>query len=270
MKASGISPGLILLALLLSLVGACVSSPPQAPGVPAYVTSEIAYLRDGPEYEGHVLGQFYKGDQVEKLESNGSDWWRVRSGRSSQVGWMQGSFLSLNPVPVDYYYVTPNTVPLRECPGDGCASLQLLYRGDRVQKVEKNDRGWWRVLVAKGRSLGWLPENTISESQEVSLPNPQKTYYYVAVKSLRLRLQPMDSSEVIKTLRFNDQLQKLAESPAGWIKVRHPASGAVGWVSARYLETLPLKSPRGPTTTRKPPAKLPAKPAEALPEPEIM
>jgi uncharacterized protein YgiM (DUF1202 family) len=66
----------------------------------------------------------------------------------------------------------------------------------------------------------------------------------VAVRKLSLRAKPSNDSEVIRTLQFNDQVQKLGETE-GWFKIRQPSSGAVGWVISRNLETLPLISPRG-------------------------
>jgi uncharacterized protein YgiM (DUF1202 family) len=256
---------IIPLLLILALISSCTSIPPTAPVGNYYVTSEIAYLRDTSRYEGHVLGQLYKGDQVEKLESNGSEWWRVRSGRTGQEGWIQENILSLNPVPITYYHIGLDTVPLRECPGEKCPSLQLLYRGDEVQKVEKNDRGWWRVLLIKGRTLGWLPETALKEhvtptQAKVGVPN----YYYVGMIRLNLHQEPLNSSKVITTLEFNDQVFKIAESPLGWVKVRQAKSGAVGWVEARHLEPLPLKFPHRPIRPKKKVHKSPES------EPEIM
>lgn len=237
---------LTLAASIFALICGCLPISSPAPHGNYYVTSEIAYLRDGPRYNSRVLGQLYKDDMVEKLQSTSAKWWRIRANRTGQVGWMQASILSLNPVKITCYYVTPDTVVLRECPGEECQSLQLLYRGDQVQRVEKNDRGWWRVLVIKGRGLGWLPEKDLVE-HPVSPQSKiaKKNYYYVAVTYLKLYQQPMNSAKVIKTLKFNNQLQKLAENPLGWLKVRQPSSSAVGWVKQRYLESLPRRFPRG-------------------------
>ena len=58
------------------------------------------------------------------------------------------------------------TVHLRECPKDLCPALQLLSRGDQVQKIEQNDQGWWRVLVIESRNLGWLPAKILAENLE--------------------------------------------------------------------------------------------------------
>jgi uncharacterized protein YgiM (DUF1202 family) len=230
-----------------------------------YVTSEVAYLRDSPAYESHVLGQLYKGDQVENLESTPSAWWRVRSGRTGQEGWIQESFLSLTPAPITYYYVSREVVPLRECPGEACPSLQLLYQGDEVQQVQKNDQGWCRVLVTKGRGLGWVPEKALAEQQVLNQPgNARQNYYYVAVDRLKLHQQPLTAAKVLKTLEFNNQLVKLAESPSGWFKVRQPSSGAVGWVEARHLESLPQQFPR---RTKRHKKQVPQAP---VPEPEVM
>jgi hypothetical protein len=99
------------------------------------------------------------------------------------------------------FYVI-QTIPLRECPKDLCPSLQLLSRGDRVQKLEQNDQGWWQVLVVRSRNLGWLPANAMVESLEK--PQAQRPaalpHLYVAVNRLMLLRQPLINAEVIKVM----------------------------------------------------------------------
>ena len=259
---------ILLCTAMMALAGAC-AMPPPAPGGIFYLTSGMTYLRDAATYDSNVVGQLYKNDQVERLDVAMSGWWRVRSGRTGQAGWVPGELFSPNPVPVVYFYAT-KPVHLRECPKEFCPTLQLLSRGDQVQKVEQNDQGWWRVLVAKSRNLGWLPAKEVAESLE----EPQaKAYYYVNVRRLKLSRQPQAEAEVIKLLQFNDQVEKLDQNPAGWFKVRQPASGAVGWVPGRYLETLPGGYPRfEKPRKKKPPAPSSPKPTESEPqiEPEIM
>jgi len=256
--------------LMLAMVGACATPPPLSPEGDYYLSMDMTYLRDAPTHDSNVVGQLYKGDQVEKVEVGGVGWWRVRSGRTGQNGWVPSELLSPNPVPVVYFYVT-QTVSLRECPKEFCPSLQSLSRGDKVQKVEQNDQGWWRVLVAQSRNLGWLPAKVVAEHLEnpqAKAPEPQ--YYFVTVRHLTLHQEPRLNAEAIKLLQFNDQVEKLEQSPSGWIKVRQPASGAVGWVPERFLGTTPLKFPRFEKPTKK--KSQPPKPAEGKtpPEPEIM
>jgi uncharacterized protein YgiM (DUF1202 family) len=140
--------------------------------------------------------------------------------------------------------------------------LQLLSRGDEVQRVEAGGQGWWRVLVINSRSLGWVPAAALAESREdAQQKQPPKPYYYVAVRKLLLRAKPSDRSEVVRTLGINDQVEKIGETE-DWFNVRQPSSGAVGWVSSRHLETLPLTSPRGDPSKKKPgPSQPKAEPA---------
>jgi uncharacterized protein YgiM (DUF1202 family) len=256
--------------LMLAVVGGCTTTPPHSPEADYYLITDMTYMRDGATYDSNVVGQLYKGDQVEKVEAGGSGWWRVRSGRSGQNGWIPSELLSPNPVPVVYVYVT-QTVSLRECPKEFCPALQMLSRGDQVQKVEQNDQGWWRVLVAQSRNLGWLPAKVLAEHLEkpqAKAPEPQ--YYFVAVRRLTLRREPRLNAEAITLLQFNDQVEKLEQNLTGWVKVRQPASGAIGWVPERFLGTTLLKFPRFEKPTKKKPQ--PLKPADGKnpPEPEIM
>ncbi len=150
--------------------------------------------------------------------------------------------------------------------------MQLLSRGDRVQKLEQNTQGWWRVLVAQTRNIGWLPANALVESLEESQAQGLAAlpYLYVAVNRLKLLRQPLINAEVIKVLQFNDQVEKLDQAPEGWLKIRQSASGAEGWVPARALEAAPARYPRPekPKKTRHQPP-IPGG-NETPPEPEIM
>lgn len=258
-----------MLTLLLGLAGSCAK--PQvvkAPAGPFYVTSKITYLLDSPGYGGNILGPLYRGDKVERVDIGESPWWRVELLRSGQPGWVRKELLSPDPVATVFYYVKEDTLPLLECPRGDCMALQLLFRGDQVQRVEEGDQGWWRVLVIKSRSLGWAPASALTDRlEEARQKQPRKSYYYVAVRKLILRAKPSNRSEAIRTLGVNDQVEKIGEVKE-WFQVRQPASGAVGWVTSRYLETMPLISPRGAPPKKK---LRPVKPREEqLVEPEFM
>lgn len=257
----------ILLAILLpALAGACVNPPPHAPEGDYYLSTDVTYLRDAAAFDSNVVGQLYKGDQVEKLGAGAPGWWRVRSGRTGQTGWVSADLFSPTPVPVPLFVVS-QTVSLRECPKDLCPALQLLSLGDQVQKIEQNDQGWWRVLVLKSRNLGWLPAKTLAESlEEAQAKKSEKPYLYVSARRLKLYREPQVEAGVVKQLQCNDQVEKLAENPSGWVEVRQPASGAVGWVQGRHLEPLPLRFPR--PEKRKKTKPRPTKPAETEPKPE--
>jgi uncharacterized protein YgiM (DUF1202 family) len=259
----------IILTLLLGLASACAKTQvAKLPAGPFYVTSDITYLLDSPAPGGNVLGSLYKGDKVGRVEAAESDWWRVELRRTGQSGWVRKELLSPDPQPTVFYYVKEDTVPLLECPRSNCLSLQLLFRGDQVQRIQEGDQGWWRVLVIKSHSLGWVPAAALTEHIEAAQQQQlRKPYYYVAVRRLILRAKPSNRGEVIRNLRFNEQVQKIGET-RDWFKVRQPSSGAVGWVLSRDLETLPSITPRGV------PAKTGLKPfkqrEEPLVEPEFM
>jgi uncharacterized protein YgiM (DUF1202 family) len=260
---------LLMLVGLLGLASACASPPEvKPPAGPFFATPEISYLRDTPGYEGKVLGPLYKGDKVVRLDVGESVWWRVELQRSGEQGWVRSELLSPDPVATVFYFVKEDTLPLRECPRPDCTRLQVLFRGDQVQRVEAGDHGWWRVLVITSRSLGWLPAAALAERLEDARQKPpRKPYYYVAVKKLVLRAKPSNRAEVIRTLSLNAQVEKIGETE-GWVNVRQPLTGAVGWVVSRDLDTLPATFPRREPVKKKPgPAHQRTEPA---PEPEFM
>ncbi len=263
---------ILLATLLLVLAGACAAPLPHSSEGDYYLTADTTYLREAAASDSKEVGRLYQGDQVEKLDVGPAGWWLVRSGRTGQNGWVPAALFSRTPVPVPRFWVT-QTVDLRECPQDLCPSLELLSRGAQVQKLEQNDRGWWRVLVIESRHLGWLPAKTLAENLEET---PEKSYLYVAVRRLKLFGEPRPEAEVVKVLQVNDQVEKLDQNAAGWLKVRQPSSGAVGWVQGRYLESLLVEYPRGEKSKkRKAQPQVQPKspePTETAPpsEPEIM
>ena len=257
---------LVMVTLLLGLAGSCVSPPIRPPENSFYLAVETAYLRDNPGYGGNVLGQLYRGDEVKILDLRESGWWRIELLRSGQQGWVQKELLSPTPVPPVFYYVNRDSFPLLECPRNDCLRLQLLFRGDQVQRVEAGERGWWHVLAVKSHSLGWVPSEVLAETiQETRAGQQQKSYYYVKPVRVRLRAKPSADSEIVRTLKFNDQVQKIEAAP-GWFKVRQPSSGAVGWIASPDLGPLPALSPaRGrPAKEKEEP-----EPPQPKPEPEI-
>ena len=259
----------ITLFLLLGVASSCAPTHVvKAPEGSFYVTPEITYLLDNPGHGGNVLGPLYKGDKVDRVDVGESPWWQVKLQRSAQVGWVRQELLSSGPVATVFYYVNEDPLPLLECPRADCLPLHLLYRGEQVRRVEEGDRGWWRIQVVKSYSLGWAPGSALTEHiEDTRQKHTPKPYYYVAVKKLILRAKPSNRGQVIRTLRFNDQVQKIGETK-DWYQVRQPSTGALGWVHSRDLENLPLILPRGV------PSKSEPKPfrhrEEPLVEPEFM
>jgi hypothetical protein len=250
--------------LLLGLVCSCAQPRVvKEPEGPFFVTPEITYLLDSPGHGGNVLGPLYKGDRVERVDVGESPWWQVKLQRSGQVGWVRKELLSSSPIATRFYYVNEDTLPLLECPRADCLPLHLLFRGEQVRSVEEGDRGWWRVMVAESHSLGWVPASALTEHiEDTRQKQIRKPYYYVAVRKLILRAKPSNHSQVIRTLEFNDQVQKIGESK-DWYQIRQPSTGALGWVISRDLDTLPLILPRGG------PSKKEFKPFKQMEEPLI-
>jgi uncharacterized protein YgiM (DUF1202 family) len=235
---------LLTLALCLILISSCAETPVQPPTATYYVTPPVTYLQEKPAYGSNILGPLYKGDKIERVGSE-KNWWQVKLLRSGQTGWIQKELLSPQPVPNIFYYVKKDSQALLECPRIDCLPIQMLFRGAEVQKIAEGKKGWWRVLVLKSHSLGWIPSDTLTNRIEEARQQPLgRSYYYVAVRKLGLRAIPTEHSAAFRMLKFNDQVAKIAETK-GWFKVRQPSSGAVGWVKSNGLSSLPSIYPRG-------------------------
>jgi uncharacterized protein YgiM (DUF1202 family) len=265
--------GIILLLLIALFIGSCVTKPEEAKPSVYYVTPVITYLKDCPGYDCKVVGELYRADRVEQVEVK-DNWWRVRLAGGTLAGWLQPELLSPTPVAAAYFYVTADSLELRECPSPDCPFRKILLKGDRVQKIDENDQGWLRVMVEKDATIGWILAAQVSDqaSKPEAKPAPEKEYYYTAGATVNLYSLPLFSSKVVKSLPLNEKVEKLVQHGQDWFKVRHPGSGAEGWAATKDLKTSPVTTePKPKKKFRKKPApKKPPQPEEAPLEPEAM
>jgi hypothetical protein len=225
-----------------------------------YSIPTISYLREGPNYDSPVVTELYNADTVKLLEKNDSGWWQVKSFRNDNIGWTQRDLLSNTPIIAQNYYITVSELPLRNSPQQDVISRNLVGYGDTVKKIAEKD-GWWRILVEKDKSIGWIPATMASETPPeplgaekpkipasakadkgslASQPAPQLSYYFVATGSLDLYIIPFIPSQVVKVLKLNDKVDKISQSGTDWFKIRYLDTGAEGWALAHFLKSSPV------------------------------
>lgn len=277
---------------LLILVIACTT--PRQPEL-FYSIPAVSYLRETPQYDSQVVAELYTADQV-KLLNKSDGWWQVQALRDDKIGWTQRDLLSENPIIPQDYYINADGVPLRPAPNEDILSRNLLSLGDLVQKLDQKG-DWWRVLVEKDKTIGWIPakvvsknppgaagsveaEPGISEKKAVSptQTSPAPNHFFVAAETLPLHIIPLSSSQVVKILVLNNKVEKIAQNDPEWMKIRYLDTGAEGWAQARYLKDSPVtkrsqivssgRKTRKKGPSRKPTGKEPAE-SQAL-EPEGM
>ena len=293
-RRSGIRVIVVFVGLLLFAVSCAAPIKPYI----FYSIPTVTYLRECPDYDCAVVAEIYNADQVQVLAKNQAGWWQVQSDRDQKIGWTQRDLLSEAPLSVKNYYIAVDDTPLRNSPSKDVVSRTVLARGDKFQKIAERE-GWWRILVEKDKSLGWIlaasaseerPEPTVPEKAKraepgqtvqapsPTTPSPQPNLFYVAAESLNLNLIPFSDSKVVKVLRINDKVEKISQSGTDWLKVRYLESGAEGWAPARFFKDSPVtaktqivpekKRPRKKSRAQKQPTQDPFK-SETL-EPEAM
>jgi uncharacterized protein YgiM (DUF1202 family) len=255
--------GLLLSFLIIVMVGACEQPRPYSgtavtPSY-SYVVPTTTYLRSCASYadECYVVAQVFSGDRVTVLDRNDYNWARVQLERSGVIGWIPGELLTPSPTPSGFY-VAWSSVYLRDCADYNCRSVELLHRGDRVDKIDQDYRGWWRVRSNKSGLTGWIPASAVA-------PSPGPPYFYVAVNSLALRAGPSTGNRILTTLNLNDRVEMLGANAAGWSQVRDLRTNIIGWVASRYLESFPVSYPRAVPKKRAPASK--TAPQEETPAP---
>ncbi len=237
---------LFLMLMLLSLLCACQPPSSSYPVTPTYnyVVPTTTYLRDCPGYECGIVTAVYSGDRVVVLDRNDYGWARVQLDRTGAIGWISNELLSYTPVPASFY-VALTSVYMRDCADYNCRAVELLHRGDRVDKIDQDYRGWWRVRSFRTGTSGWIPAAALST-------RPGPPYYYVNVSSLALRSGPGTSNRILTTLSLNQQVEVLGSGSGGWMQVRDMRTNTIGWAYGRYLESFPVSSPRPAPSHRAP------------------
>lgn len=260
MRFARCTQGLLLILAALTLFSGCQPPATTTGGYPvspsySYVVPTTTYLRDCPGYECGVVTEVYSGDRVVVLDSNDFGWVRVQLDRTGAIGWISSELLSYTPAPASFY-VSLTSVYLRNCADYNCPAVELLHRGDQVDKLDQDSRGWWRVRSSRSGKSGWVPAAALSI-------RPGPPYYYVNVSSLALRSGPSTGNKVLTTLGLNSQVELLGSGVGGWLQVREMRTNIIGWVYGRYLESSPVSSPRPVTKPRSPSRKGAPEPGEA-------
>jgi len=137
------------------------------------------------------------------------------------------------------FYVIPTSAPLRECAAPECDVLLTVYRGDKVEILERTSTGWSRVRLVDKTGIGWIRSDLLSFSPDLQAkPVP---HYYVNRSSTALLDGPSPSANPLTTLNFNDPVEMLGVT-SGYAQVRDLKTSKVGWVLPRYLSREPLGS----------------------------
>jgi uncharacterized protein YgiM (DUF1202 family) len=202
-----------------------------------------------------VVADVFSGDRVVVLDRNDYGWVRVQLDRTGAIGWIHGDMLSYSPVPATFY-ISLASVYLRNCADYNCPAVELLRRGDRVEKIDQDVGGWWRVRSFRSGNSGWIPASAVSA-------RPGPPYYYVNTSSLALRAGPSNSSKILTTLGVNSQVEMLGSGVGGWTQVRDVRTNIIGWVYGRYLESTPVTYPKSAPKRRAPAKKGAPEPEEA-------
>jgi uncharacterized protein YgiM (DUF1202 family) len=281
----------VSLLFVVALINSCTALCPKPGQDIYYATPPVTFIRESPNYDSLNVAPVYRGDEVIILSSRAYEWRQVQTVQSRKIGWIQSPLLSADPIPTPTYYVQMSKVPLQDTPQKEGTSPEVLHRGDKVRKLSENQEGWWLVLVEKDQNLGWIPATAVAERETKTAspnqpagpsgkasagvntsPSPaSKQFYYVATYNLNLHALPLASSKVVKTLKFNDRVEKIDQSGSRWIKVRYPETGAKGWAQGPFLAESSLKTPKvisqqKRATPKQPVCPKPTEPEKAQPE----
>lgn len=122
---------------------------------------------------------------------------------------------------------------MRSGPGTEYHVIKSLPHGSHVTKIKQHG-GWVKVHLASGHA-GWVAAQYVKPAHG---GHGGGYAVWAVVHSydgcLNLRTGPGDGYQIIKVMMNGDKVEILGAS-GKWRKVRHKASGKVGWAHGAYL-----------------------------------
>jgi cell wall-associated NlpC family hydrolase len=210
------------------------------------VTASALNIRSGPSTSYSVIGNVYRGNTLQILEtSNG--WYKVKLS-NGKIGWGSGKYINVSgesssttPSTGKTGTVTADALHVRTGPSTSYGKITKVYQGQSVNILDSSN-GWHKIKTPSGH-VGWSSAEFISLSggsnggesnnsgnTDNSLAGKKAT---VTASALNVRSGPSTSNSVIGTT-YRGNTVEIQQSSNGWHKVKL-SNGQVGWVSGKYL-----------------------------------
>ncbi|WP_270647299.1 C40 family peptidase [Paeniclostridium hominis] len=210
------------------------------------VTASALNIRSGPSTSYSIVGNVYKGDTLQILEtSNG--WYKVKLS-NGKIGWGSGKYINVSGESNSNTSstsksgtVTADALHVRTGPSTNHSKVTKVYRGQTVNILESSN-GWHKVKTPSGH-VGWSSDEFISLSggsnnsgsnnnTNTETPSSGKKAT-VTASALNVRSGPSTNDGVIGTA-YKGNTVEILQSSGGWHKVKL-SNGKIGWVSGKYL-----------------------------------
>jgi hypothetical protein len=136
------------------------------------------------------------------------------------------------------YVVASEAALLRDNPAPDSGILARLHNLDKVEYLDSNASGWWKVRSQRTGTVGWMTADLLTPASPAAPPAaPAKPVYSYANRPFDLRSIPLYAAAASGSVQLNDPVEKLGSSPEGWSKVRNPRNGSRGWLPTHYLSS---------------------------------
>ncbi len=192
-------------------------------------------LREQPNLNAKVLGQYWTGTWVEILEK-GDTWCKVKV--AGKTGYMMTKFLNANGGGTTLYVRTNTGIGLNLRKGPGTSfDIITSYPIDTAVQVVKKGTGWYQVKV--GENEGYMASQYLFASKAPSYTTKLDTPYKAVLKNINggsivnFRLYPGMKTKVLRQLPVGTEVTVL-EKGVNWCLVQLD-DGAKGYVSTYFL-----------------------------------
>jgi uncharacterized protein YgiM (DUF1202 family) len=253
-----------------TLAGA--ATPAQPTTRPAWISANVANVRNGPSAGYSRIGQFTRGAKVYIL-AHRDEWVRVKSSNGS--GWVhadlletdvsRGRRLATSSSDRDKAYCVGTVVNLRKGPGTSHHDLGEVRQGTTLW-IKGEQNGWCKVLAQDGRT-GWVAgwyvrrhaaRTTVAPEPGTRAPQVYMTRYPAATRRPhRTAIQPFKAwiAEDHTNIRYGPSVERdvkfqldrraavmVIDTEGQWCKIQSD-SGNTGWAAGWVLDFQPPGEP---------------------------
>ncbi|WP_042276735.1 cell wall-binding repeat-containing protein [[Clostridium] dakarense] len=112
-----------------------------------------------------------------------------------------------------------------------------LYKGDKVEVLEKYNTGWVKIKFNNG--VGYVSGSYLTSKAPEENNENVKIKYVNATGGLNVRKGPSTGDAIIGRLSYGDRVEQVEMFSTGWVKIKF--EGSYGYVSNDYLSVNPVK-----------------------------
>ena len=204
------------------------------------VMSTALNVRSGASTNYSVLGTLLEGESVEIVSTASNGWYKIKYKNS--YGYVNHSYIGdfsnikdSTPQVISTGIVSEDALSVRDNNSTSSEYLGCLYKGDKVQIVEKMSNNWYKIKY--NNDYAYVKGEYISFNKNLTLTKPVlKIGTIDNTTTLNVRKGPSTNYETLGILSKGSQVEIVdTTSYSGWYQIKYGSEYA--YINSRYINS---------------------------------